>query len=108
MPTTTIALPATDIERARVFYRELLGFNPCEARALPVRFERRPEQKQPASDPIRVRLGIGKLSRLERALDVAWERGGQIVECAERTGRGLWSATIVDSEGNLVSLYARA
>jgi predicted enzyme related to lactoylglutathione lyase len=106
MRTATLELPARDLQRADAFYRELLGFDRSDERPLPVLFQRRAAEEAPSAEP--ARLSLGGLSCLERALEVAWERGGCIVKCAQWAGRGLWRATIVDTEGNVVSLYARA
>lgn len=106
MRTTTIALPARNVERAAAFYRELFGLKCSDASALPVVF--RQSTALEASEEPSVALRLGRLSRLEHALQVAWEKGGRIVECPERRERGAWRATIVDTEGNLVSLHARA
>ena len=110
MPAATFSLLAHDVERANAFYRQLLGIDRAEERSLPVVFRRRlaPESSVAHCSSAAARLRFSKLSCLERALDVAWERGGRIVTCAQPAGRGQWRATIVDSEGNLVSLYARA
>jgi predicted enzyme related to lactoylglutathione lyase len=107
MRTTTIALPARNVERATAFYRELLGLRRSDANGLPVVFEQR-EASESTAVSSTASLRLGRLSRLEHALQVAWEKGGRIVECAQRRERGAWCATIVDTEGNVVSLHARA
>jgi predicted enzyme related to lactoylglutathione lyase len=105
MRTTTIALPARNVERAMAFYRELLGLQRSEANALPVVF--RQHAASETTSGAAAALRVGRLSRLEHALQVAWEKGGRIVECAQRRKR-VWRATIVDTEGNVISLHARA
>jgi predicted enzyme related to lactoylglutathione lyase len=109
-PTTIEILSVGDVSRARSFYRDLLGVGCVHEDDLPLRFQ--PRSSDICGTSLRTatwrgqpRLHIDITPRLEQALDVAWERGGLIVETPRRID-GRWRAMIMDSEGNLVALYS--
>jgi predicted enzyme related to lactoylglutathione lyase len=110
-----IEVPVGNVMRARSFYCELLGLGRnegglnflfreepserCQSSAAAAPSMSEPSQRLPS-------LRIVVANRLEQAVEVAWERGGRVVQAARRIGRGMRRALIVDCEGNLVALYS--